>query len=127
VINRSADRGAVPPQANVARRGVRAATGRTIVAQDSADESTDGEGFLRDMAAQSARAHTFDRRMRWFWLRRSLRDSSPAPEDVGDVGDAADSVDLRGHVAPLTGEPAAAPAAPAAPGAATGQVPRQRG
>jgi hypothetical protein len=77
------------------------------VAQDSADESTDGQGFLRDMAAQSARAHTFDRRMRWFWLRRSLRDSSPAPEDVGDVGDAADSVDLRGHVAPLTGEPAA--------------------
>jgi hypothetical protein len=118
VINRSADRGAVPPQANVARRGVRAATGRTIVAQDSADESTDGEGFLRDMAAQSARAHTFDRRMRWFWLRRSLRDTTPAPDDV---------VDLRGRVAPLTGEPAAAPAAPAGPGAATGQVPRQRG
>jgi hypothetical protein len=100
------------------------------VAQDSVDESGDGRGFLRDMAAQSARAHTFDRRMRWFWLRRSLRDTTPAPEDV---------VDLRGHLTPLTGQPAAAPVAPLAPvapvapvvpggpGAATGQVPRQRG
>jgi hypothetical protein len=117
VINRSADRGAMPPQANVAHRGVRAATGRTIVAQDSADDSADGRGFLRDMAAQSARAQTFDRRMRWFWLRRSLRDVAPAPEDV---------LDLRGHLAPLTGEPPAVPAAPVVPGAATGQVPRQR-
>jgi hypothetical protein len=115
------------PQANVASRGVRAATGGAIVAQGSADESADGRGFLRDMAAQSARAHTFDRRMRWFRLRRSLRDISPAPEDV---------VDLRGHLAPLRGEPAepaaapvapTAPAAPVVPGAATGQVPRQRG
>jgi hypothetical protein len=121
VINRSADRGAMPPQANVAHRGVRAATGRTIVAQDSADDTAGGRGFLRDMAAQSARAHTFDRRMRWFWLRRSLRDTTPTPEDV---------VDLRGQPAPLTGEPSEAPAAsagPVAPGAATAKVPRQRG
>lgn len=93
------------------------------MAQDGADESADGRGFLRDMAAQSARAHTFDRRMRWFWLRRSLRDRTPGPEDV---------VDLRGHPAPLA-EPPAAPAAPAVPGApvvpggGTAQVPRQRG
>jgi hypothetical protein len=114
VINRSADRGAMLPQANVAHRGVRAATGRTIVAQDSVDESGDGRGFLRDMAAQSARAHTFDRRMRWFWLRRSLRDTT-APEDV---------VDLRGHLTPPTGPPAVPPLVP---GEAPGQVPRQRG
>ncbi len=97
------------------------------MAQHSVDESAEGpgfrgEGFLRDMADQSARAHVFDRRMRWFWLRRSLRDTTPAPEDV---------VDLRGHLAPLTGEPpAAAPAAPVAPAAAAeaiAQVPRQRG
>ena len=114
------------PQANVASRGVRAATGGAIVAQDSADESADGsgfrgEGFLRDMTDQSARAHTFDRRMRWFWLRRSLRDTTPAPEGV---------VDLRSHLAPLRGEPAAAPVAPVAPavpGEPTVQVPRQRG
>jgi hypothetical protein len=87
------------------------------VAQDSADQSADGRGFLRDMAAQSARAHSFDRRMRWFWLRRSLRDTAPAPEDV---------VDLRGRPAPLSGQPGASPVAPVVPGAATGQVPRQR-
>ncbi|HEY4314795.1 MAG TPA: hypothetical protein VGO19_04740 [Actinomycetes bacterium] len=75
------------------------------------------------MAAQSARAHTFDRRMRWFWLRRSLRDTTPAPGDA---------VDLRRHPAPRTAEPAAAPvaplapAAPVVPGAVTGEVPRQR-
>jgi hypothetical protein len=126
VINRSADRGAMLPQANVASRGVRAATDGAIVAQDSADESADGsefrgEGFLRDMADQSARAHTFDRRMRWFWLRRSLRGTTPPPEDV---------VDLRSHLAPLSGEPAAAPVAPVAPAVPREpivQVPRQRG
>jgi hypothetical protein len=109
------------------------------VAQDSADESADGaclrgEGFLRDMADQSARAHTFDRRMRWFWLRRSLRDTSPAPEDVGDVGDvsavgdAEGSVDLRDQPVVLTGEPAAAlpvvPAPQAAPSARSAESPR---
>jgi hypothetical protein len=103
------------------------------VAHGSADESADGacirgEGFLRDMADQSARAHTFDRRMRWFWLRRSLRDTSPAPEDVGDVGDAEGSVDLRVQPVVLTGEPAAAapgaPAPQAAPSARSAESPR---
>jgi hypothetical protein len=124
VINRSADRRVVPPQANVASRGVRAATDRTIVAQHGADDSADGrsfpeDGFLRDMAAQSARAHTFDRRMRWFWLRRSLRDTSPAPDGIEDV------VDLREDPVALTGEPA--PAAPVAPAAPSPRLPRQRG
>ncbi len=36
-------------------------------------------GFLRDMAAQSARAREFDRRMRWLWLRRDLEGDPVLP------------------------------------------------
>ena len=36
-----------------------------------------GEGYYRLMADQSRRAHDFDRRMRWFWLRWLLLDREP--------------------------------------------------
>jgi hypothetical protein len=77
------------------------------------------------MAAQSARAHTFDRRMRWFWLRRSLRDTTSASEDVGDV------VDVRGEQVALRGEPPpVAPVVPVPPATAAAppqQLPRRHG
>jgi hypothetical protein len=132
VINRSADRRGVPPQANVAIRGVRAATDRTIVAQDSADDSADGraspgDGFLRDMAAQSARAHVFDRRMRWFWLRRSLRGTRPATEVVLDLrADPVAGVGEPVPIVPLAPLAPLAPVVPMTPAAPMPRLPRQR-
>ncbi|MEO7981069.1 MAG: hypothetical protein ABI807_09290 [Sporichthyaceae bacterium] len=52
-----------------------------------------GRGFLRDMAAQSARAHEFDRRLRWSRLSKRLRGDdevvahvSADPDDPGETG-----------------------------------------
>jgi hypothetical protein len=55
-----------------------------MVAEQTDDEESRGRAFLRAMADQSARAHDFDRRMRWFWLRWMLTDrtTGPTPDEV---------------------------------------------
>ncbi len=93
----------------------------------SEDGGGDGsDGFLRDMAAQSARAHDFDRRIRWSRLSRALRvpyvadpAADPAAGTDAETGVETGVVLPEGPVVDLRAvEPATATEAPV--------VPRQR-
>jgi hypothetical protein len=91
-----------------------------------ADEQDEGRGFLRDMAAQSARAHEFDRRLRWSRLSKRLRDDDVVGHVKGTASKEAkaasdDVVDLRDDPEPVAAEPATSSGAPAVP------RPRRRG
>jgi hypothetical protein len=81
MIVRSVDDVMLPVVVTVPLTGVRAATvgGHRTVVEES------GAGFLRDMDAQSARAHSFERRMRWFWFRRRLRLAPPPDVELIDL------------------------------------------
>ncbi len=72
-----------------------------MAAEDGPD---DGRGFLRDMAAQSARAHEFDRRLRWSRLSKQLRENDEV------VAHVAAHPDQPGETDPATSS--AAPAVP---------------
>jgi hypothetical protein len=87
------------------------------------DGQDDGGRFLGDMAAQSARAHEFDRRLRWSRLGQRLRaddvaghEAEAAPDEAEAAPD--DVVDVRGDPEPVRLAPATTSAAP--------QVPRPR-
>jgi hypothetical protein len=85
------------------------------------DGQDDGRGFLRDMADQSARAHEFDRRLRWSRLSKRLRGdddvAAHAAEAASDDAEAEsdDVVDLRDDPEPVAPEPATTSAAPEVP------------
>jgi hypothetical protein len=68
------------------------------------DDKSPGDGFFRDMGAQSARAHDFESRLRWTRLSKRLR---------------ADADDVDAHAAGA----ALAPGADAAPGGAQAAEP----
>ena len=91
-----------------------------MTSEDGEGEGSDG--FLRDMAAQSARAHDFDRRIRWSRLSRALRVpyvADPAADAAAETGVDTGVVLPEGPVVDLRAvEPATATEAPA--------VPRQR-
>jgi proline-rich tail region repeat protein len=71
-----------------------------MVGQDDGP-ATGGRDFLRAMADQSARHHDFNRRMRWFWLRRRLVDGSGPEAPAAPAEPDHDlTIDLRPTVVP---------------------------
>lgn len=85
-----------------------------------ADGNDEGLGFLRDMTSQSARAHEFDRRLRWSRLSRQLRADDDVDGHVAET-EPEEVVDLRDDSAPVVPDVARTSAAPEGP------RPRRRG